>query len=467
MIQQSLVRHLLERRTCRLLVALVTFAVPALARAAAGQGPAPAAAPELLVKTILALLGLIALAYLGGHPRVQGWEARLGVSQVVTAGFPFVLLGILARQPAIGIVTEPVLAQMGTLLGVALGWIGLVAGFRFDTRLISGLPAGAARAVALATSIPFAFVVGLTGIALLSLSGGFAAATTDPGLVRDALILGTAGAMTAKTSARLLRTTEAAGLLARILRIEELAGVGGLAFVAAYFRAHAAGTWQLPGTAWLLLTVGLGATVGIVTYAMLQSTRPGRPEFVVLTLGSVCFAAGVAGQLRLSPIVVTFIAGLLLANVPGSYHVRLGAALRRLERPAYLLCLFTIGALWDVADWRGWLLIPVFTATRLIGKRVGANLAARGGELRFGPDEREALAVSPMGPLAIAIVVNAQLLYPGGSVSLIAPAVIGGAIVTEVVVQLVTRGKLATLERKARAAKERPPGVDPPREALG
>src|SRR6266508_2481144 len=38
--------------------------------------------PEILVKTILGLLALLALAYLAGHPRVQEWEARLGVSQV-------------------------------------------------------------------------------------------------------------------------------------------------------------------------------------------------------------------------------------------------------------------------------------------------------------------------------------------------------------------------------------------------
>jgi hypothetical protein len=41
-----------------------------------------------------------------------------------------------------------------------------------------------------------------------------------------------------------------------------------------------------------------------------------------------------------------------------------------------------------------------------------------------------------MGPLAIAIVVNALLLYPGGSSSLIVAAVIGGAIFTELAVQL-------------------------------
>ncbi|BDG05628.1 hypothetical protein AMOR_46240 [Anaeromyxobacter oryzae] len=422
-----------------------------------------------MIKTILGLLAVVALAYLGGHARVRRWEEKLRVSQVITAGFPFVLLGLAARHPAVGIVTEPVLGQMSTGLAVALGWIGLVAGFRFDARLVSGVPAGAARVVALATSMPFAFVVGLAGLALLSLAGGLSSeAVRDPAFLRDALILGTAGAMTANTSARLVRPTESAEILSRTIRVEELAGVAGLAFVAAYFRPLSEGAWRLPGTAWLLLTLGVGVAVGIVTHAMLEWTKHGRAEFVVLALGSVSFAAGVAGSLHLSPLVVTFIAGVFLANFPGTYHTRLGAALRRFERPAYLVSLFAIGALWDVRDWRGWLLAPVFMATRLVGKRVGANLAARAPELRLGPAEREALAVSPMGPLAIAIVVNAQLLNPGGSISLIASAVIGGAILTEVVVQLVTHGKLATLERRrGPRASSGDGGDDPSREVVG
>lgn len=459
-------RGLPRPRPRALLAGALALLLPVAARAseAAGSG---GGRPELLARTILGLLALLALAYLGGHPRVHAWEERLRVSHVVTAGFPFVLLGILSRHPAVGIVTEPVLAQMGTLLAVALGWIGLVAGFRFDTRLVGGVRAGAARVVALATSVPFLFIVGLTGVALVSLAGISGGLPRDPGLVRDALILGTAGAMTAKTGARLVGPKEASGALSRIIRIEELAGVAGLAFVAAYFRPRAQGWWQLPGTAWLLLVVGLGATVGMLTYLVLRSTRERRPEFVVLTLGSVSFAAGLAGTLKLSPLVVTFIAGVLLANFRGTYHARLGAALRRLERPAFLFALFVIGALWDVSDWRGWLLVPVFTASRLIGKRVGANLAARGPDLPLSLDEREALAVSPMGPLAVAIVVNAQLLYPGGSISLIASAVVGGAILTEVVVQLVTHGKLATLERRGRTPGDPPRSGEAGREATG
>jgi hypothetical protein len=52
-----------------------------------------------VVKAILGLLVILVLAYLAGHPRVQEIEEMLGISQVVTAGFPFVLLGLIATTP--------------------------------------------------------------------------------------------------------------------------------------------------------------------------------------------------------------------------------------------------------------------------------------------------------------------------------------------------------------------------------
>jgi hypothetical protein len=234
------------------------------------------------------------------------------------------------------------------------------------------------------------------------------------------------------------RAEDAERLLARVLRLEELAGIIGLAVVAAYFRPIADATWQLPGTAWLLLTVGLGATVSLVCYFVLARPQPG-PDFVVLTLGAIGFGAGIAGYLRLSPVVITFIAALGLTALPGAYRARIHGAIRRLERPIYLLSLIVIGALWQVDDWRGWALAPVFTAARFLGKWLGTWLARRYSGVQLTREESQVLAVSPTGPLAIAIVVNAQLLYPGGSISPIVAAVIGGAVLTEAVVQLVSR----------------------------
>jgi Kef-type K+ transport system membrane component KefB len=406
--------------------------------AAADRRAAPVPAnrrPEVVIKIIFGLLAVVALAYLAAHPAVQKVERVLGISQVITAGFPFVVLGMIARRPEVGILTDGVVAELSPALRIGLGWIGLVVGFRFHVRTLGELPPGGSRVVALGTFLPFVAVLAASGAVLLLLTGDPATLfLKDPVFVRDALILGTAATVTAMPPQRLAPTASESAL-SRIVRGEELAGVVGLAVVAAFFRPHAGATWQLPGTAWLLLTLGLGAAIGLLTYAVLQRPHD-EPEFVVLTLGCVSFGAGLAGYLRLSPVVVAFIAGVLLANFPGAYKERLGETLRRLERPIYLLSLTVIGALWDVSDWRGWVLMPLFAAARLAGKWVAVHGAARSGDVVLAMPERRALAVAPMGPLAIAIVVNAQLLYPGGSISLIVSSVIGGAILTEVVVQL-------------------------------
>lgn len=411
----------------------------------------PAGRRKVVLGTIVGLLALMVLSYLGGHRRVLEWEERLGISQVITAGFPFVILGLIARSPSIGILTDDVLADISPLLRLGLGWIGFVAGFRFDTRMFQGLPSRAVNIVTLSTLLPFVLVAGACASLLFAFSEE-PLGLGDPVFLRDALILGTAGAMTAVTSTRSFGSDGSSSVVSRILRLEELAGMLGLMFVAAFFRPHGTSvSWQIPAAAWVLLTIGLGATWGILVYAILQR-RTERADFLVLTLGSISFAAGAASYLLLSSIVVAFIAGVLLANFPGTYHSRLRQLSFGLERPIYLLALVIVGALWDVADFRGWLLMPVFMAMRLLGKWLGTTLGLRSGELRLESAERRALAMPPLGSLAIAIVVNAQLLYPGGSISLIVSAVIGGGVLTEVFVQLWNR---------RRRSRSDPPSADP------
>lgn len=423
---------------------------PVIEGRAHDQGPtsiAPAERPGVVIRTIVGLLALMVLAYLGGHARVLAWEKRLGISQVITAGFPFVLLGVLSRNGSVGILTDPILAELSPLLRLGLGWIGFVAGIRFDTRMFQGLPARTLRVVTLSTIFPFAFVVGASALLLFAFSEG-PIELRDPVLLRDALILGTAGAMTAVTSTRRLGRSdrgrsEQGRVLSRVIRLEELAGMLGLLFVAAFFRPLNQ-SWQMPGTAWMLLTIGLGATAGLLIYAILQRRSAGA-DFLVLTLGSISFVAGAAGYLLLSSVVVAFIAGVLLANFPGAYHERLRDMLFRVERPIYLVSLFIIGALWQVEDWRGWVLMPVFMALRLLGKWLGTTLALAHDDLGLDGAERRAIAMPPLGPLAIAIVTNALLLYPGGSISLIVSAVIGGGVLTEIFLQLNNRRRAGTL----------------------
>jgi hypothetical protein len=411
--------------------------------------PAEAAAPielrerpKALVKVILGLVALLALAYLAGHPAVQRLEERFGVSQVITAGFPFVLLGLVARHPAVGILGDDVLAELSPLLRLGLGWIGFMVGFRLEPRSLDRLPIRPLVAVASLAAAPFAVVLAGTALLLLATSG-LPDDLRDPVFLRDAIILGSAAASTAWAAARLLPLVggrqAAAEAVTRLARLEDAAAVLGLAVVAAYFRPKAsAASWQLPGTAWLFLTLGLGMATGLIMYTLLRLAKRAADPLIV-TLGAIVFASGFAANLRLSPVVVCFVMGLLVTNAPGAHKANLQVTLVRLERPLYFLFLLIVGAVWDLGDWRGWALMTVFVGGRLVGNLAGVHLANKASDLGLEAAQRRALAVAPLGPLALAVVISAQLLYPGGSISLIVTAIVGGAVMTEILVQLATR----------------------------
>ena len=76
---------------------------------------------------------------------------------------------------------------------------------------------------------------------------------------------------------------------------------------------------------------------------------------------------------------------------------------------------------------------------RLVGKILGVTLfrARRAGAL--SDDEQLRIAVAPMGALAIAVVVNAQDLYVGSTISWMVTTVIGGAVASEVAVHAILR----------------------------
>ena len=78
----------------------------------------------------------------------------------------------------------------------------------------------------------------------------------------------------------------------------------------------------------------------------------------------------------------------------------------------------------------------IFVAARLLGRLTGVAAFARRHPEALTPVERRHLAISPMGALSIAIIVTAQDLYSGPTVPWMFNAVIGGAILTEILVQI-------------------------------
>ncbi|MBI1358003.1 MAG: hypothetical protein GC160_27015 [Acidobacteria bacterium] len=399
--------------------------------------------PETVIKSIFGFVALLALAAVAGHPRVGEVERKLRIGHLATTGLPFVLLGLIASQPKVGVLAPGVLLEVAPLLTLGLGWVGFSIGYRFNAQLMENLPQGAGSVVGLMTGVPFVAVGVAASLLMLFWEDG----AVSGELLRDAAMLGVAGAMTARSSPFLWRDggldAEDLERMGKIVQLERIVGILGLMLVAAYFRpAGATVAWQLPPTAWLFLTLGIGVAVGGVVYAVLSTSRSDA-ESLVLLLGSVSFAAGMAHYLRLSAISVCFLVGIVLANGPGRWKVAAENVATRLERPLYFLFLLIAGAVWRPDDGRGWALMALFVLVRLAGKRFAAGLIARQGDYEHVSKERQWLTYAPAGAISIAVVISAQNLYGGPRISWIVTAVIVGSILNEILLQALMRRRRA------------------------
>ncbi len=417
----------------------------------APAGPTnPSRGAWIVVKLVIGLTALFVLAYLGSHKKVVRWQERLGIGGVIAAGFPFIALGVIVSQPEVGVLTPEVLHKFQPILFFALGWLGFIIGAQLDVRLLDRVPKGTAYLIVVEALAPFAATAAACGGAMVVLGG---ASFADDTLWRDLIVLGTAAAMTAPRRFRGFanRTWKEGRSVDHLLgQLDEIVGVVGLLFVAAYFRPSVEVGWQLPGTAWVFVSIGLGVVIGVLIFAMVR-VPVSNAEFLAVVLGSIAFGAGLAGYLFLSPLVVCFIAGALVTNFPCDQRDSIFRILNHLERPIHLLFLIVAGATWHVFDWRAWAIVPLFVVARIVGKWIGIFTASRtvGDKLPTGYADQRAL-VTPLSALSIALVVNSQGL--GGELtSWITTVVIGAAILNEILVSITAPPRPA-----ARAATELP-----------
>ncbi|GAB4207770.1 MAG: hypothetical protein OHK0013_25660 [Sandaracinaceae bacterium] len=411
----------------------------------------PAIASETtsdVIRTLLGLVALLGLAWVASHERVRRLEERLAITRMMTSGLPFVFLGLLARAPGIEVLSDEVVTQLAPLLQFGLGWIGFHTGFQLDSRVADRVPRGSATTVIILTAVPFLLLASLCGLCLWLLGLG----DSPRPLARDAVMLAMAGALSAPTVERISRAGPSAELIRTVGLLDDAVGVVAFACFAAYLRPVSAGGWSLPPVGWVFVTFGMAAVLGLLTYTALRGTDSSAEKASIL-LGSVCLTSGLAATFTLPPLVVCFLAGAILRNLPGDDKAQLEEGFGRLERPIYHLFLLIVGGLWRPESGAGWLLLPVFLLARTLGRWGGARLLRRlptseRPETLADATDRE-LVAPPMGPLAIAFVITAQTLYESASVRAMVTVVVVGSIAIEVYLQ-------ATASRRGEAPRQEP-----------
>jgi hypothetical protein len=389
-----------------------------------------------VARVVVALAVAVALAVLGAHPRVLRWERRFGLTVLASSGFPFLLLGLFFRE--LDVLTPRVLTDLRPLFEFGLGWVGLTIGTNLELRRFDRLPATFAPVIALASLLPILCAAVACSLVLVWLG-----VTPGQGLVRDALILMACAAVSAPANLELLlrRWQSSMQLVLEVTRVDQLAALAILGFIAIMFRPDRTATlWHLPRSGWFLMTLGLGALLGIVLYLLVRNAGE-RTEELALLMGGVALASGMAGHLALSVSVVGALAGAVLINFPLRNSERIVQTLRDVERPLYFLFLFIVGTAWRPDEWQGWLLGGVFALSRAYGKVIAARLVSwMDRDLpRWRP-----LAVSllPESTVAIVVLFSATTIGSGGESAPIRwaiNAVIVGSVLTEIAVQAFQR----------------------------
>ena len=330
------------------------------------------------MKIILAFVALVALALFGSRRVLAPGRLPLGTRMAFLAGIEFLLVGLLLGSSFLNVIDASALTALRPFLTVALGWIGFLFGLQFERHALGGLPAGllgGALVQAVLTS-------GLVFVAMWLLlhnesSGGPAAAIAAAALAASAACSGQSilALMRFRFPPARRRIRTALGVMAGL---DPAVGVILLGVALALFGQPPPAGVLPPWAASLGLAICFGCLTAWI-FVSLTLTHCTQAELLLYLLGTLALASGVALFLDLSAILVTFICGVVVANLARVRTIRLRAMELMVggERFIYLVLLILVGALWKLPSPALALLAAAYFGIRLLGKLAGGAIAAR------------------------------------------------------------------------------------------
>lgn len=348
----------------------------------------------------LILLVVVGAAYLAAH-FVFDWVAR---RFLIVSAAEYLVLGILIGPQVSHSLDTRVLDSLTPIITLALGWIAVIVGTRFELRRLLVIPSRAFRIAFTESSITLLVVAGLEFLLLR-----WTIAATDPLALEAAITLGTMAVASSSVGVTLISSV--LGTRGRVVEQLELSSAvnGFVAIVAfglllCYQHPPVPMYRPLTTTEWAVVSVALGVVGGALFHVFLGDT-PEPDRLFISLVGAVVLVSGAATYVRVSPLLAAMMFGITLVNST-SEPDRLVAALRRVEQPFYYVLLVFGGASWQPSE-RAWVApVLMFIVARAACKIGGSRLATRAngalGEL--GP--RWGLGLLGQGRLTLAIGIN-------------------------------------------------------------
>lgn len=424
--------------TLRIRAAIAFFLVVVIPAAAVASEGSEEGASTL---TVVALLGVVAVAYLLAHFVLE----RLQKAFLVMAGVEYLLLGALLGEqmpyhlPAFSNLESELLP----IVALAVGWVGLLRGMDLS---VESLRASKIEGVARVVVVQACVAGGLaTGVAYLAFSSGVIGAIDQRQAWLAAGVMGCAAAAGSAGPIVILRKRyrlegELPERIRRMAVKSDLAAivVFGLLFCIHHqndVRASAQPSWF----EWWGVSVFLGGLLGVFFRPFLGDDDSENGRFLAL-IGIITLASGAAYFLHVSPLFVNLTLGVVLVNTAKA-GPQIRETLERTREPMTLVLLVFAGALWRPPD------LPIavtvlgclgYVILRIVGKWIGTGLASWRSSLRN--DHYRGLLAH--GEVSVAIAVSLRLVYAGPAIDLAYSAILASVVVGDLIAPRVLRGLL-------------------------
>ena len=366
------------------------------------------------MQALLVLLAIGALSVLASNRRLLEAGRFLNLAQLSASGLSFLAIGVVLGPRALGLLGTKDLAALRPIVALGLGLGGLMMGLNLDLRVLRRLPTQVYRAALLQSGLGFVVVtVPLAG--LLFATAHFAL----PEALGAAALLGAAASISSGHLAVLWsrsgRLERSRGLsVALLAMLDDLIGVMVLAVALVLGASSSLGG----GLGLVALAVLLGLACGALI-AFLAHTVTESAELAAILLGGLALVSGAAAYLRVSALIAGLACGAVLALVGGRAEGAMYRSLLKVERPAYLMLVFLIGAHVDPRNAATWAIVPVFVSLRFLGKVLGGRLAgtALRGVLVVPP--RLGYALIAQGGVSLCVVTEYLFLVPSAGSELV------------------------------------------------
>ncbi len=375
---------------------------------------------------ILGFLLLVTIAFVGKvliSPRIRKNQPFL--LALSASGIPYILTGVMLGPRGFNVLNDAILEALHPLISLGLGWVGFLFGIQLQWRNIRRFPGNYVLFTSLQSLGSLVIIMGILGAGLKWLG-------VEPWRALEfAVVLAIIGSMTAPMAlARLMISHKLRGKLVHLIQFSSsLDAFWGIVLIGGFFivkQSILPSGITIPWV-WLVIVLGLGISIGL-SFVFLMRVRFESEELLLLILGLIIFVSGIGFYLHLSPIFLTMIVGMVVAQFPLPAR-RLSRVLLFAEKPVYLMMLIFAGAWWNVQAATQVVVIVLFLLARLLGKLGGGWLASRLVAVGFPVPGHVGVPLLAFGGTSLAVAFNYLLFNPNVMGDLVISATIIGIVV--------------------------------------